>query len=83
MPSPEFEAAEKRALALAKRPSNDDLLALYGLYKQATEGNVKGARPGRLSVRARAKYDAWASHRGTSAADAEAQYMALVDRLGG
>ena len=43
-----------------KRPSNDQLLDLYAFYKQATEGDVSGSRPGMLDLKGRAKYDAWA-----------------------
>ncbi len=79
----EFQAAVKRVEGLPKRPSNDDLLALYSLYKQATAGDVSGKRPGMLDVKGRAKYDAWAKRQGMSAEDARAAYVATVTRLGG
>ncbi len=60
-----------------------DQLALYALYKQATVGDVSGARPGMLDVRGRAKYDAWAGKKGMTAADARAAYVALVAKLVG
>ncbi len=41
----DFEAAQTRAKSLSEKPSNDDLLALYSLYKQATDGDVQGERP--------------------------------------
>lgn len=59
---------------------NDVMLALYGLYKQATVGDVTGARPGMLDPRGRAKYDAWASRKGLSRAAAITAYVELVDR---
>ncbi len=76
-----FQSAQARVQKLAARPSNDDLLALYALYKQATEGDVKGKRPGMLDVKGRAKYDAWAKQKGTAADDAKARYVELADRL--
>jgi diazepam-binding inhibitor (GABA receptor modulator, acyl-CoA-binding protein) len=76
-----FQAAQARVQKLKSRPSNDDLLAIYALYKQATEGDVKGKRPGMLDVKGRAKYDAWARQKGTGADDAKARYVELVDRL--
>jgi acyl-CoA-binding protein len=60
---------------------NDKLLELYALYKQATEGDARGERPGMLDVRGRAKYDAWAKRKGTSKDAAMEAYCALVDRL--
>jgi acyl-CoA-binding protein len=77
----EFESAVERVQKLPKRPSNDTLLDLYGLYKQATVGDVSGKRPGMLDMRGRAKFDAWASRKGTSAEDARRQYVALVQKL--
>jgi diazepam-binding inhibitor (GABA receptor modulating acyl-CoA-binding protein) len=77
----DFAAAQERVKKLAKRPSNDQLLALYGLFKQATEGDVTGKRPGMLEMVGRAKHDAWAARRGTERAAAMQAYVALVDSL--
>ena len=62
-------------------PVENTKLALYGLYKQATEGDVTGKRPGFTNPVGRAKYDAWAAVEGTSAEDAEADYIAKVRAL--
>ena len=77
----EFRSAVDRVQGLPKRPGNDALLELYGLYKQATEGDVRGKRPGMLDVKGRAKHDAWASRAGMSAEDARAAYVRVVERL--
>ncbi len=77
----DFAAAQERVKKLSRRPSNDRLLALYGLYKQATEGDATGKRPGMLDVTGRAKYDAWASRRGMDRAGAMQAYVELVDTL--
>lgn len=76
-----FEDAQKRVKQLSKSPSNDDLLELYALYKQATAGDVSGSRPGMLDLKGRAKYDAWAKAKGTAKDAAMSKYVALVDRL--
>lgn len=60
--------------------SNDVLLELYGLYKQATAGDVSGSRPGMLDLRGRAKHDAWAARKGMTADAAMTAYIATVDR---
>ena len=82
MPLPEdFAAAQARVKKLAKTPSNDELLELYSLYKQASSGDVQGSRPGMLDFKGRAKYDAWAKRSGTSRDDAMKAYVELVTRL--
>jgi acyl-CoA-binding protein len=59
---------------------NDTMLELYALYKQATTGDVNGSRPGMLDLRGRAKYDAWAKHKGASKDAAMESYIALVGK---
>jgi acyl-CoA-binding protein len=77
-----FEQAQTDVKTLTKRPSNDDLAALYGLYKQATAGEATGGKkPGRFDLVGKAKYDAWSKLAGTSAQDAMTRYIATVDRL--
>lgn len=76
-----FAAAKDRVEKLTKRPTNDQLLGLYGLYKQATEGDVAGSRPGMLDLKGRAKYDAWASRKGMANEEAMKKYVEAVDAL--
>ena len=76
-----FVAAQTQVKTLTKRPSNDELLSLYSLFKQATDGDVSGKRPGMLDIRGRAKFDAWKKRKGTTADSAKTQYIALVERL--
>jgi acyl-CoA-binding protein len=77
-----FAEAQERVKTLAKRPGNAQLLELYALFKQATEGDATGKRPGMLDVVGRAKYDAWAARRGTDRSAAMQSYVELVARLG-
>ncbi|GAA4370968.1 acyl-CoA-binding protein [Hymenobacter saemangeumensis] len=77
----DFEAAAQRAQQLPSKPSNMVLLQLYALYKQATEGDVSGDRPGGFDFKAIAKYDAWTGLRGTSKDAARQQYVELVNSL--
>ncbi len=79
----QFEQAQKDVKTLTKRPSNEDLLTLYSLFKQSTDGDVKGARPGMLDMVGRAKYDAWAKLKGTSADQAMKNYLTVVKKLVG
>ena len=76
----EFEEALERVKALPNQPPGV-LLEMYGLYKQATSGDVTGKRPGMLNVKGRAKYDAWKSRKGMTGEAAMDSYVALADRL--
>lgn len=78
-----FEAAAQRVQALDERPDNDTLLRLYALYKQGSEGDVRGPKPGFFDFVGTAKYDAWAKVAGTEKTAAMQQYIALVDKLTG
>ncbi len=76
-----FAEAQERAKKLSRRPSNEQLLQLYGLYKQATAGDATVSRPGMLDPVGRAKWDAWTARKGTSRDEAKRLYVALVDEL--
>jgi diazepam-binding inhibitor (GABA receptor modulator, acyl-CoA-binding protein) len=77
----DFQSAQTRVKQLAQTPPPERLLELYSLYKQGTEGDVKGSRPGMLDFKGRAKYDAWAARKGSSKEAAQQAYVALVKRL--
>ncbi len=66
---------------LTKRPDTNTLLKLYSLYKQGSQGDVEGDRPGLMDFVNRAKYDAWAELQGTTKDDAMQQYIDLVEEL--
>ena len=76
-----FERSVAKSKTLTNRPDNPTLLKIYGLYKQATIGDVEGEQPGFIDMVGRAKYDAWASMAGKSADQAMQEYIALIDRL--
>jgi acyl-CoA-binding protein len=77
----QFEQAATAAKQLRARPSNEAMLMLYALYKQATSGDVSGSRPGFTDMVGRAKYDAWARVKGTSREAAMRDYVAYVQKL--
>ncbi|MFH1466547.1 MAG: acyl-CoA-binding protein [Pseudomonadota bacterium] len=77
----DFEEAQVKVKTLSTRPSNPELLELYALFKQGSEGDVHGPRPGMMDIKGRFKYDAWAGRKGTPAAQAQAAYIALVKKL--
>jgi diazepam-binding inhibitor (GABA receptor modulator, acyl-CoA-binding protein) len=77
----QLEAAAAKSKELTKRPSNEELLLLYALYKQGSEGDVSGERPGGFDFKAIAKFDAWEEQKGKSKEEAVKAYVALVDKL--
>lgn len=77
----DFNAAVIRSKELTQRPSNQDLLNLYALFKQATEGDVTGERPGGFDFKAIAKFDAWGERKGISREKAMEDYVVLVNSL--
>ena len=78
----QFEAAVEKAKGLPNQ-SNETLLDMYGLYKQAMVGDVEGERPAGFDFRAAAKHDAWKKRRGMSSDAAMQAYIDLIDRLAG
>ena len=76
-----FEQAAEDVKKLSERPDNDTLLKLYALYKQGSEGDVSGDKPGFFDFVGTAKYEAWAKLAGTSQDDAMKKYVGLVKKL--
>lgn len=79
----DFEKAQSDVHSLAERPDNDTLLKLYALFKQATQGDASGERPGAFDFVKRAKFDAWSALAGTTREDAMRRYIDAAKSLGG
>jgi acyl-CoA-binding protein len=77
----EFKAAADRVKTLPSKPSNDTLLKLYGLYKQAGAGDASGKRPNAFKMKERAKFDAWSANKGKTSDQARDEYVAFVGSL--
>ncbi len=76
-----FDAAAASVLKARKDPGNDMKLKLYAHFKQATEGDVAGDKPGFTDFVNRAKYEAWAKLKGTPPEKAMEGYVKLVERV--
>ena len=76
-----FEEAAERVKNLSQKPNDDEMLQLYGLYKQATVGNINVERPSFWNLVAKAKWDAWNDHQGTDSESAKENYVTLVKSL--
>jgi acyl-CoA-binding protein len=77
----EFEAAAAAAKNLPTNPGSDVKLQLYALYKQGSEGDVQGDRPGFTDFVGRAKYDAWEKLQGLTKDEAMRKYIDFVKSL--
>lgn len=77
-----FQDAVARSKSLPPQ-SNENLLKIYALYKQANIGDVSGPKPGAFNLKAKAKYQAWEGLKGMTQPQAMAQYVALIDELSG
>ena len=77
----QFDAAIAASKQLPEKPDNMTLLKIYSLYKQASEGDVEGKRPGFTDMVGRAKYDAWDAVKGQSTDEAMQAYVDLIESL--
>ncbi|MDY6964530.1 MAG: acyl-CoA-binding protein [Halobacteriota archaeon] len=73
----EFEAAVEfvRTAKGDYKPSQDLQLEMYALFKQATEGDIHGKKPGFTDVVGKAKYSAWERLKGMSREEAMKRYV--------
>ncbi|XP_070507115.1 acyl-CoA-binding protein [Chironomus tepperi] len=82
----DFDAAADKVKNLKSKPSDQDLLELYGLFKQATVGDNNTEKPGMLDFKGKAKWEAWTGNKGMSSDDAMTKYVtkatALAESLG-
>ncbi|MFA7487467.1 MAG: acyl-CoA-binding protein [Lysobacteraceae bacterium] len=79
----EFEQAAVDVKKLPERPDDQTMLKLYALYKQGSEGDVNGPKPGFFDFVGTAKYEAWSKLAGTAPEEARTKYIALVNKLTG
>jgi len=77
----QFEKATKDVTKAKTDPGNDMKLRLYAHFKQSTDGDVAGDKPGFTDFVGRAKYEAWAKLKGMSSDDAMTAYVKLVKRV--
>ncbi|XP_006636426.1 acyl-CoA-binding protein [Lepisosteus oculatus] len=81
MSQADFEKAAEEVKILKTKPADKEVLEIYGLYKQATVGDVNTQRPGMLDFTGKAKWDAWDANKGMSKEDAMKKYIEKVEEL--
>ena len=78
----QFLKAAEESKTLKDKPSNDTLLQIYSLYKQATDGDIHSDPPSNpLDFVAKAKYEAWSALKGKPKEEAMEEYITLVNKL--
>ena len=77
----QFQSAVDRSRSIPQKPANDELLRLYALFKQASEGDNEGERPGGFDFKGAAKHDAWMELKGKDGESCMNEYIQLVDDL--
>lgn len=79
-----FEQAVADSKTLMEKPSNESLLKLYSLYKQATTGDINIEPPSNpFDFVNKAKHDAWAALKGKTKDSAMQEYVQFVEKLKG
>lgn len=79
--SDQFMQAQLDSKNLPERPDNLTLLKIYALFKQGSNGDASGERPGMTDMIGRAKWDAWNNLAGTTREAAQQQYIDLINNL--
>ncbi|TLS30138.1 hypothetical protein PpBr36_03017 [Pyricularia pennisetigena] len=87
MSAPQSDAFKKAVVdskKLLKKPSNEELLELYGLFKVGTGEDISGApAPGMFDLKGKSKKAAWQKvvDEGVTPEQAQEKYVALVEKL--
>lgn len=77
----EFKKATENVKKLKKIPSSDELLQLYGLYKQANFGKNTTGKPSIFYFKALQKWLAWTIVSDLTKDQAKQEYINLVNYL--
>lgn len=77
----EFQKYSEDIKKIKNTPSNEDLLILYGLYKQSLIGDCNTERPGLLQFREKSKWDSWNNYKGKSKEDAMKLYIKKAKKI--
>ena len=67
---------------LPQRPKDDDLLYLYGKYKQVTCGDINETKPsGLFNIKAQKKWESWNNNKSKSKELCMKEYINRVKQL--
>ena len=77
----QFDQSVQLIKTKTSHTSNEDLLILYGLYKQIIQGNCTTPQPWAVQLEQRTRWDAWFSHSGMNKNEAMQKYIEKVNDL--
>jgi diazepam-binding inhibitor (GABA receptor modulator, acyl-CoA-binding protein) len=77
----QFEAAAETIKALTKRPTDEELLEIYALFKQALVGDNNTSKPGMLDLKGKSKWEVWNKKKGISQEVAKQSYIDYANQL--
>ncbi|XP_067304670.1 acyl-CoA-binding domain-containing protein 7 [Pseudorasbora parva] len=77
----EFEQCADDVMKMKARPTDSEMRELYGLYKQASVGDINIEKPGLLDMKGKAKWNAWNLKKGMSNEDAMNAYISLAKEV--
>ncbi|CAL4107183.1 unnamed protein product, partial [Meganyctiphanes norvegica] len=76
-----FDKAAEEVKKLTKQPTDEEMLEIYALFKQASVGDINTDRPGMLDFKGKAKWDAWEKKKSMTKDAAMEAYVAKVEAL--
>jgi len=80
----DFDAIAQKMRDTQPKLTDDQKTEVYGLFKQASNGDNTADKPGLMSgFEARGKWDAWEAKKGMSQDDAKQAYIDLCTPLCG
>ena len=81
MNSEQFNQATNIVKNLRQKPDQEELLKLYGLFKQAKIGDNNKEKPGIFNFQEKYKWESWNNYKGMNKESAEKEYVILVNSL--
>ncbi|XP_054287411.1 acyl-CoA-binding protein homolog [Macrosteles quadrilineatus] len=76
-----FLEAQELVKTLTERPTDEEFLELYSLFKQGTFGDNTTDKPGFLDLKGKYKWEYWNKKKGMAKETAQEQYVAFVQTL--
>ena len=76
-----FQQAQHTLKSFRKRPNDEELLHIYGLYKQATVGDCNLPEPGFFQFKEKQKWTAWNQKRGLQQNTAKQSYIDFINQI--
>jgi diazepam-binding inhibitor (GABA receptor modulating acyl-CoA-binding protein) len=76
-----FSKAAEEVMKLKQKPTDEELLKLYGFYKQGKFGNNKTSKPSFFDFKSQSKWNSWNNLQGMGKNKAKIEYINFVESL--